>query len=439
VCLASAPPIVVGLMSHKLTAAGVSLGTRELAGLELAALLIACLMLLVLAARRLMYLERRTRVSALGARRIGRSLVAVAAATLAIAVLAVTLSPRGSHAWSSFTTTRATSVTNPSRLLSADSENRWVWWKEAAGAFSDRPLGGWGAGSFGVVHLLYRRDTLSVQQPHSVPLQLLAETGIVGALLVLGAFALLLMAGVAATRRRSTEHGRLLAAALLAGAVAYAVHELYDWDWNIPGLTLPVLVFLGTLGGSLGRSRPRITLPGDVRITPPGRLWSQWAAHGKIARGAAVAVTVLCMAAFAVSVVVPRLAATKASQALAAAAASPDGLRSALATALDASRLDPLSDAGLRAASTIALRLGRTADARRFLLQALRRDPTDGQAWQQLVFEDFALGSGQEALAAAQRARALDPRSANAVALAQGALVTLAPPAASATARATPP
>jgi hypothetical protein len=437
--LASAPPIVVGLMSHKLTAAGVSLGTRELAGVELAALLIACLMLLVLAARRLMYVERRARVSALGTRRIGQALVALVAAALAIAVLAVALSPRGlggsvSHAWSSFTTTRATSVTSPSRLLSADSENRWVWWKEAAGAFSDRPLGGWGAGSFGVVHLLYRRDTLSVQQPHSVPLQLLAETGTVGALLVLTAFALLLVAGVTATRRRATEHGRLLAAALLAGAVAYAVHELYDWDWNIPGLTLPALMFLGTLGGSLGRTRS----PG-TSVTPPAGVRHPWAAHPNLARGLGVAVSVLCLAAFAVSVVVPRLASTKASQALTAAAASPHDLRPALASALDASNLDPLSDAGLRAASTIAVRLGRPADARRFLLEAVQREPSDGQAWQQLAFEDFATGSDREALAAAQRARALDPRGPNGAELAQGALLTLARPADSAAAVATPP
>ena len=101
-----------------------------------------------------------------------------------------------------------------------------MWWKEAAGAIRDRPLGGWGAGSFGVVHLLYRRDALSVRQPHSVPLQWLAETGAVGALLAIGAFGLLLVSAVLATRRRASGSERLLTAALTAGAVAYAVHAL---------------------------------------------------------------------------------------------------------------------------------------------------------------------------------------------------------------------
>src|SRR5207245_1393079 len=129
-----------------------------------------------------------------------------------------------SHAWTSFTTTRGTSVYDPHRLLSADSANRWVWWKEAAGAFSDRPIAGWGAGSFPVVHLLYRRDSLPVRQPHSVPLQWLAETGLVGTLLVLAAFGLLLAAGLRAVRAEVEPRRRLLAAALLGACVAYALH-----------------------------------------------------------------------------------------------------------------------------------------------------------------------------------------------------------------------
>jgi O-antigen ligase len=92
-------------------------------------------------------------------------------------------------------------VYDPAQLVSADSENRWGWWKEAAGAISARPVQGWGAGSFGVTHLLYRRDTLSVQQPHSVPLQFLAETGIVGAVLGLGCLTLLLTTAARAPSR----------------------------------------------------------------------------------------------------------------------------------------------------------------------------------------------------------------------------------------------
>ncbi len=446
---ASAPAIVVGLVSHDLTAAGVSLAARERAGLELAAVLIACLMLLVLAGRRLIVLERRARLSRLRARRVGRALALMAAGLLAAGLLAVALTPRGlpgtaSHAWHSFTTARTTGISNPSRLLSADSENRWVWWKEAAGALSARPVGGWGAGSFAVVHLLYRRNTLSVQQPHSVPLQFLAETGIVGALLGLGGLALLLVAAVVAVvRQRHVGAGRLAAAALLGAAVAYAVHSLYDWDWDIPGVTLPALLFLGTLGGSLGASVPR---RGQGRGRGSGRGAPSAAAPTTprpLARAVGVGAIAACLAAFAASVIVPRLAAAKASQALVAASRASGGdlrpaLATALATALESSRLDPLSDAGLKAASTIAVHLGRVGEARRLTLEAVSRQPTDGDAWQQLAFQDFALGAAREALAAAQRARALDPEGEATTTLASAAMLAQSPPAGSATAVATP-
>jgi tetratricopeptide (TPR) repeat protein len=261
-----------------------------------------------------------------------------------------------------------------------------------------------------------------------VPLQFLAETGLIGASLALGAGALLIAGAVGTVRRRTSERERLLAAALLAGAVAYAVHELYDWDWNIPGVTIPALVFLGVLGGSLGLGERGRRLGG---LTRPRRLGL---------RVLALTTATLGISAFALSVVVPQVAASEASQAiLTASNASGARLRQALATALSASRLDPLSDAGLKAASTIAIHLGRRRQARRYLLAAVGRNPTDGQAWQELAFEDFATGDDREGLVAVQRARALDPQGRFAVGLAQAAMLTLAPPADSATAVSTPP
>jgi O-antigen ligase len=438
VVLATVPVLLVALNSHQLTDTGVSLATRELAGGELTAVLVGCLLLLVLAGARVIELERRVVVSAERDRRIWRALAALASVLVVVAVLAVALSARGpagtvSHAWSSFTATRATSVSSPGRLLSADSENRWVWWKEAAGAFSDRPLGGWGAGSFGVVHLLYRRDTLSVQQVHSVPLQFLAETGIVGATLGLGALLLLLLAGLRAVGRPAGAGpgapARSLAVALLAAAFAYAVHELYDWDWDIPAVTIAALLCLGTLGGSLACDRTRAA-PGS-----PG------AGRGDVgARALGLALGALCVSAFAVSVVVPRIASRDAEQALISASSASSGtLHAALAHALLASRLDPLSDAGLRTASTISVHLGNLVRAQAYLLEAVRRAPTDGQAWQELAFEDVALRDQVDTLAAAQRALALDPRGTVATTLAQRAALNLTPPAGSATAAATSP
>jgi hypothetical protein len=413
--MSAAPPVVLGLLNHSLTAINVDLGDRELAGVELTAVIAACVTLLALAAPRVIQHEGATDVSRAQARRISRGCSGLAAGLVAILLIVVAVSPRGlpgtvAHGWQSFTTTRAVAVNDPGRLLSADSENRWVWWKEAARAFGDRPIAGWGAGSFGVVHLLYRRDQLSVQQPHSVPLQFLAETGVIGAALGLGAVALLLAAAARSVRGRPRTGDRLLAAGLLAGAVTYTVHTLYDWDWQIPGVTLPALLFLGVLAGAALVDRVSGPATAEVETSRSPRVWRA---------GAAVATSAVCLSAFALSVITPRLAAARAGNALLAASSeSGSGLRPALSDALLADRLDPVSDRGLLVAATVEIHMRHNERARRYLLAAVERQPTDGVAWQRLAVQDLVLGDRQDAAIAGRRALALDSHGVAARALA---------------------
>jgi hypothetical protein len=428
---ATVPPLVFGLESDSLTVAGVSLGRRETAGAVLALILLASLAVLVLAGRRLIAIEPRLDVAAGRTRTLRRLALAVAAVLVVIAVVALSVSSRGftgtfSHAWSTFTSTKATSNTDPSRLLSADSQNRWVWWKEAAGAFSDRPIGGWGAGSFGVVHLLYRRNTLTVQQPHSVPLQFLAETGIVGALLVIGGFVLVTASAAGFPRRLARGPERLLAAALFGGVTAYAAHSLYDWDWDIPAVTLPVFLFLGVLVGARAR----------LRAAPPALLAAS--RPTATARALSLGALTLWLCAFALSAALPSWSASRAASALVrASSGSPATLRSAQSSAKLASELDPLSDAGLRAEATIAVHRGQLSRAREYLTQAVGREPTDVQAWQQLAEVYVLIGDARGAGVAAQRLVALDPHGPSVQAL-RRARVQLAPPSGSATAVQTP-
>ncbi|MGI8412835.1 MAG: O-antigen ligase family protein [Solirubrobacteraceae bacterium] len=431
VAAASIAPLVFGLTNHPLTAAGISLSARESAGAELMAVLVASFAVLYLVAALLHRLERRVPVGPERAWRIGRLLLGAVGVAVAAAVLAIGLSTRGldgtvSHAWKSFTATHASGNSDPSRLFSTDSENRWVWWKEAAGAVSDRPLDGWGPGSFGVVHLLYRRDTLSVQQPHSVPLQLLAETGIVGALLGMGGFALLLASAVAVVRRLGPGRERLLAGALLAGAAAYGLHACYDWDSDIPGVTLPAIVLLGVLAGA-GRRR------GDGEPSQPP-------AYGPGARLIGLGTMALVLCVFALSSVLPSLAAGKASAAvLAASGSSPAQLVQADADGQLASRLDPLSAAGPRAQATVAINRRQFAQARVDLLEAIRREPSDVQSWNLLAFLELSLRDVAGGARATLHALELDPHAANAQPLAERLNLLQALPQDSATAIQTPP
>ncbi len=406
IAVASVPPLVLGLTLHSLADAGVALGSREGGGAILAGVLIVSLAGLFVGGRALLSHEARLRHSAEGERWARRATRGGLAGLAVGALLVATLT----HAWHHFTSPAAPSNFSPSRLLTTDSY-RWLWWKEAAHAFSARPLRGWGAGSFGVVHLIYRQNTLPVQQPHSGPLQFLSETGVVGALLGLGGLALLLMAALRSARRAEptgTERGAAMA--LLAGAAAYFVHFLYDWDWSIPAVTLPVLLFLGVLAGAerAGPAKPRDAVRQPLSLG---------------ARVLAVTGATLWLCLLSASAILPSLAASQASAALvAASSSSPTALVAAQSEARRASSLDPLSDAGLRAEASIALHRGELPRARYDLERAVGREPSDELAWDELTAVDSFLGDRAGVRQAARRVIVLDPYGPAARALRQSNL-----------------
>jgi hypothetical protein len=391
--LATLPVLAYALSAHALTTAGIPLSTREGAGGILAAILVASLGGLFLAGRGLIRVEGRLLLSPRHAALVRRA----GLAALIILVLGGLLAAGLTHAWSGFTSPRAPSNVSPARLLTTDSY-RWLWWKEAADAFAARPLGGWGAGSFGVVHLIYRHNTLPVEQPHSLPLQFLSETGLVGALLGLGGLALLLIAAVRGARR--SDAGRGAALGLLAAGIAYLVHSLFDWDWNIPAVTLPALFFLGVLAGSQVTSR-----------APHGPVEVLREPLGLGGRAVALAAAMLGVCFFIASAVLPSLASSDARAALLDASGSAGlNLAAAQSQARRASSLDPLSDAGLLAEASIALHRGELARARYYAEEAVAREPSDELGWSELAQLDLLLGDRTGARQAARRVISLDPR-----------------------------
>ncbi len=368
-------------------------------------------------------------------RLLGRGALAVLGLGLVILGLTGTISGQ----LHSFTATKVVPVTDPSRLLSTNSGNRWVWWKEAAGAFSDQPIGGWGAGSFPVTHLLYREPpALNVRQPHNVPLQLLAETGIVGALLALGAIGVLLAAAIARVRRLPPGRDRALAGACVAAALAWLVHGLVDWDWDIPGVTLPALLLLAVAVAatppSLAPDAPRGATPPGLAGGGPSSARAAWPAL------LALAGVTLALAAFAASAILPDLSQSKAQDALAEAnaARTPAQLARAQATAELAARLNPLAVQPLLDAAVIAdRRLLRVAE-RDYLLRAVARGPYDAVPWDQLAYVAVALGDRAGLLSAVHQALAVDPIGSQSLILAATAEPYLALAQNSATATGTP-
>jgi predicted Zn-dependent protease len=133
------------------------------------------------------------------------------------------------------------------------------------------------------------------------------------------------------------------------------------------------------------------------------------------------------------------VAAGRASAAVVAASGSSGStLKQARSDAAAATRLDPLADAGLLASATIAIRSGQYPQARTYLLQAIKRDPNDVQAWQRLAVVEFALGSATGTFNAIQRVLALDPKGPEVKTLPKQVELLLTPPSRSATSRASP-
>jgi O-Antigen ligase len=244
-----------------------------------------------------------------------------------------------------------------SRLLSFSSNNRWVWWNEAWDAFKERPALGLGASSFPTTHRILREDELTVTTPHDVPLQLLAETGVVGALLGCGAAAAALVSLACALRRLKGSE-RAAAAALTAGIVAFVLHALVDYDWEFIALVAPVLVSSGALFSS---GRP----PGSPQRSP-----------------ALVPIAFAVLAAVALSLALPWLSARQVDAAysqLGRARAT-----QALEAADRARSLNPLALDPLLARAAAQQALGDVDGARTTLIRAVELQPLDSNAWYEL-------------------------------------------------------
>jgi O-antigen ligase len=120
--------------------------------------------------------------------------------------------------------------------------NRYDYWEVALGAWADDPLRGTGTAGFRVEWLREREIEEPVRDAHSLYLETAAELGVVG-LFLLG----LLAAGVAASAAAAARRERDLVTGAVAGVSLFAVHAAIDWDWELPAVTLPVLVLAGVL------------------------------------------------------------------------------------------------------------------------------------------------------------------------------------------------
>ena len=336
--------------------------------------------------------DGRVRVSEGRARRISGGVVA-AVAVLLLAGLAgyavVERSPISAAAdgWDEFKEGGNSPSDRSGRLAAGFSTYRYDYWKVGWDEFKRAPVLGAGADNFGRAYQVEGESVQTPRYPHSTALVALAETGLVGALLMLGAFAAALVAALPALRRPDLGGAAAGAGALMFGY--WFVHGSLDWFWEFPGLAGPALLGLG-LAVAVARSRPEAA---DARPLLAGR--------GALALAVAAALLIVA------SVTPPWLAEREQRRATEIAAVNPAAAVERLDRAAD---LNPLSPVPYKAAGIIQIRQGSYAAAGRSLRQAFERDRGDSGLFLLLGVLASAEGRDREALRLVSEAKQLAPR-----------------------------
>jgi uncharacterized integral membrane protein len=226
--VAGALAAAVSAPSHSVTSLAGALGTREREGAITLVLLVVIMVACAVIQWRLVAGERPRRLNV--PRRAPAIAVAVICAGLALAIV-VGAKERSSRPLSAGAT----------RYVTLQS-NRYAYWRVAMRAFGDEPIRGVGAGGWAVYWLRYRPFGEFAQDAHSLPLQTLAELGIIGAV-----FLLTYLGGVGFAARDALKAAPALAAGPAAGFVVWLAHQSLDWDWEMPAVTLIAMI----LGGQM--------------------------------------------------------------------------------------------------------------------------------------------------------------------------------------------
>lgn len=336
--------------------------------------------------------EQRRPPSAALARRIHRVSAVVVGVVLTVAVagaVVVVGNPRDEldGAWSSFKQGYGES-SGGTRLAGGFGSDRYDFYRVTLRQFEDRPVTGIGADNFFSDYLREGTGNETPHYPHSLELRTLAQTGLIGALLLFGAFA---AAAPGALRAARHDGGGTARGALAAGAGAAVVywlaHGSADWFFEYAGLGTIAFALLG-LATALDPARA------DAERAPAWRL---------PATAVAALLAVVALAAlgpFWTSELQVERAGRQFSR-------QPG---EALGRLERARQLNPFAARPDDVAGAIAIRLRDLPRARRSFQRALERAPDDQYATLQLAAIASALGDRPRAVVLARRAVALAPR-----------------------------
>jgi hypothetical protein len=200
---------------------------------------------------------RRPATLAITRRRAAQVLAGVVVAAVIVAV-ATGVPGQLAHQWRVFKDGGVTQVAPGnvfSRLGNVGGSNRYQYWTAAVHAFESKPLTGIGPGNF----QFYWAQHGSVFEPiinaHSLYLETLAETGVVGLALLAALLAAVLGTGVWLVFRAPPLMRTWLAGATAAFA-GFCAAAAWDWVWQLPAIPIAALLLGAGIVGCR-ESRPR--------------------------------------------------------------------------------------------------------------------------------------------------------------------------------------
>ena len=261
--------------------------------------------------------------------------------------------------------------------------NRYDFWRVGLLEFERHPIEGIGTDNFLVPYLQERRTAEEPIYPHSLAIDLLSQTGLVGTFLFAGFLALVVVVVVRIPAGRNRE----LAGVLAAGGSVLVLHGLVDWLWEMPVLGVLAAALLGAACGLAPRR-------------PPGE---RVRSRARRVRSAALVVAGLALGA---SLLFPWLAVRDVQNAAVLWRTNPDAAFSLLHKA---GSLNPLDDDPDLVAGEIASRLHRYDLMRARFGDAVARTPDDWYANLELGIAASLTRHRRQAASALARARRLDP------------------------------
>jgi tetratricopeptide (TPR) repeat protein len=294
-----------------------------------------------------------------------------------------------SHAWQDFKHPSAAALHQDSiaRFGTVSGNGRYDYWKVAIDATNGHLLGGSGAGTFQLIWTPRAPYFSSVQNAHSLYVETLAETGLVG-LVLLGSFFVLVLGAAIRVSIRSRYEARARAAGLTAAVISFCVAAASDWIWQVPAVPAAALLLAAAVLSPTSRYDRHARAPAALPL-----------------RLAAVAIAIAAL--FAIAVPLATVSSVRKSQS----AATTGNLTRALADARAAVALEPgAASSQIQLALVLELR-GDMAGALTAARAATRDEPDNWSAW--LVRSRLETESGHPgaAVAAYRRSRSLNPRS----------------------------